>query len=229
MIASSASTAGDGESPVELWSDAMHRCVSIVARAYSLRVRSVDYEDFYQEGCLASAQYIGRRGTATFARLRGFLRHRMRRLYMARRRTRTKDGWGRRDAVRFDHVAPGLSSPAPDHDAILDVRWALQSMPAKHRAVIWAAYKEHRSIGEIAASVGLKKSAIHAQLKRAYKALEDAVRDGYGEAEMRLRDADRKATRLVVGPDRSTGASKRRSDKMDWSQWGPIPNQREDD
>lgn len=230
MTASNACVGGDGAA-MAAWSREMYEFVSLRARRGPRR-HGLERCDYFQEGCVAAAEFLAAQGDGPtdLRRLDVRVRVRIDALYRARTRKRTIDGDGLRERVPLDAFDHGLAArPGPDRDAILDVRHALDRMPARCREAVRLAYVEHRPTAEIAALWGVGCTTVVARLREAYDRLRALVERGYGEAEARLRDAGRREGRRVVKPGLAFSGRKQANNRVDWSTWGPIPDQRKDD
>jgi DNA-directed RNA polymerase specialized sigma24 family protein len=125
----------------------------------------------------------------------------------------------RRDA-RFHPTDPAhLDWNAGERGAIDDdseaVARAVEKLPFDARCVVRSSFFRHRSFAELANAWGVRKQTIMASWRDAERALRDGLDAEYGPL------VDRRAAR----PRRKQS----RQINRDWSTWGRIPNQREDD
>jgi RNA polymerase sigma-70 factor (ECF subfamily) len=140
--------------------------------------------DLVQETFLAAiihfAEFRGEHSEVMFGWLRQILINRL------RQRSR-RDRASKRDVARelsLESVAEDLAATPdsaneepqrnPDQDRVLA---ALAALPARHRDILVAYYRERRTIAEIAAQTGRSKAAVRKAKSRAVKALRKMMRE----------------------------------------------------
>jgi RNA polymerase sigma-70 factor, ECF subfamily len=85
----------------------------------------------------------------------------------------------RREAVRATSpLEATVAQAAPDHEASIDLRLAVASLPPSLRSVLMLREVEGFSHGEIAELVGISVAASKVRLHRALRALRAMLRDG---------------------------------------------------
>jgi hypothetical protein len=217
---------------MEAWSKEMLLFVMRRSRRYP-RMFGLELEDYYHEGLAAAADYLSRcgGGPVDLRRMNAAVKRPMEQLYRGRAMKTTAEGLVRRKRIPIDPGRVFAAKADCDRDAILDVRFALDRMPAKHRDAIWAAYRDYRSTAEMSAACGVSDSTIIARLRDAYAELRRLTEQGYGAMENRIRDRDKAdaSRRRPVSPRLCFSGRKQINNKVDWSDWGPIPDQRKDD
>lgn len=209
MTASNA--CGDGE-PVAWWSPEMYESIRRIAWRESRR-RRVEFDDAQQEIRLALLQREATRpgpiGPAALYRIaRDSVVGYARSLRRARKRDEAEASGGR------------VVNPTADPATLMDVRDAIGRLRPIDAAVIGGRFLEFRSFAELAEASGRTVGGVRTRQHLAFDALRSGLEASYGPGEARIRSAARKRGFERVG---------RRGDRFDWTTWGRIPNQREDD
>lgn len=206
------------DEPVEFWSDRMYRMAAFKAKK-SVEKGLGEYDDLYQEGCLAVLLYQLKTGLDSVGsgKLFGLMGSRM---YAFNERRREGDSL----VVGYlERAASERADRETDPDAVLDVQEAVRSLPKPQESLVKARYFEFRSFEELFAAWGRWKA--HNTRNAANSALRASLAGGYGPAVSRKRAAPpkpRMRQRVVTRAWRGAKASS-------WAKWGPIPNQRDDD
>lgn len=93
---------------------------------------------------------------------------------------------GFRRILRDAEPVTDIAAAAEDREGRADVRRAMARMKPRERALLWLAYAQGASHGEIAAVLGLKTGSVKLLLFRARRKMAGLLRARPGEAEDRL-------------------------------------------
>lgn len=208
----------DGSRLVGPWSEEMFDVLDYCARLMARRCGG-EYDDLFQEGCLAVAIYDRRHGRWPVS-ARYLIQAATNRMRSSCGRARRREFEARYRELR---AYAASSAPPPPHeadDARIDVADALEALPDRHREALRSVCVDGlpcRDLPEPAGGSARTKERFVARLR-------DEARDrlgGYGPEDARVRLAP-------IDPSWSRRSRDRGKD-VDWSRWGPIPNQRDDD
>lgn len=196
--------------PVVLWSDAMHQRIAALAGGYP-RKWYLETADLCQEAYLAVSLWQRVNGESSIPPK--LLTRVVRCRFHVYRRSLRRMG-GREPLEDIGRDIEGRLDP--DSDAVLDVRNAIKKLPYKHRRAVKLRAIEYRSLADLVPTSGSMHAA-RAHVTRGYSELRDSLAGGYGPAVARTCAKRRKNPYQ----DRRLG--------VNWSEWGRIPDQRDDD
>lgn len=204
---------GDGEA-VAFWSAEMYRVVGGLSRRFSAW-SGLEHEDLRQECFLALAARAAKGETRLPINIlvKACKFHMGKVLDRARRKKRSLK------AMRED--CEPAAREGVDRDAVLDVRAAFDAMPAQGRILLFERFARDRTIAEIAQERGEGVAGLRIKQRAAYTAARNLLAGGYGQAVPRRLHAS--------FAERERWRRARQGKGVDWTKWGPIPNQREDD
>lgn len=203
----------DGEALIELWTPEHYVEVDRLARQEARR-QHVEVEDARQEILLDLLSRPESHASASASR---FTVYRLARA--AVRELGRRDRLHRRRAAR--EAQGRFEKRAVDPDVVMDVRAAVESIRPIDAEVITGRYFEYRSFAELAEASGRTANGVRMRQHLAYAALRGGLEAAYGRRESRVRSTPRRVD--------TTSVRGRTGSKIDWSRWGPIPNQRKDD
>jgi DNA-directed RNA polymerase specialized sigma24 family protein len=196
---------------VVFWSEDMHGRLRKKVGCYRVP-RWIEYEDMLQEAYAAVATLQARQGVdrATMKYLGVVVDNRIRNYIRRHWRLKTHRNFG-------DDECDGLQRPRRGSGegpaAILDVREAVGSLPDRERAAVESKFVDGASDLDVAKATDEPYGTVLWRVKTAFSLLRARL------ADYRVRGRSRKGKKR----------DRRRMRETDWSKWGPIPNQRDDD
>lgn len=207
------SASPDDERMIEFWSDEMMGIVERKAQRHANRWY-LESDDLFQEYCLDLAAYAMKHGVAPIhlSRLYRICDYRTwnyRRIHIRMRGRLASDFEGEK------------SRAEPDLDAAIDVRNAISMLPPDVAEFIKGRYQEFFLVADLAKAKNISKTTVRSKCRLAWASMRSGL-SAYGPTEMRDRSGRYKRNQyLLYGRNRGFGTN--------WSKWGPIPNQRDDD
>jgi hypothetical protein len=108
-------------------------------------------------------------------------------------------------------------------DIVMDVRGCVDAMRPQDREVVEKRFRDFRSLQDLAEAWGMKFKGVVKRQSVAFDALRGGLGEAYGPGESRLRTTRKNHQAKHVR------CAKPSWNNVDWTKWGRIPNQREDD